>query len=208
MSELKMKRVICLLAILLLVPIPTSAVVFDSVSYVSSEVQVDVEIQATTPWSSPFTESVNVSIGVVPQINGVTQTNITSVSIILYRVEVDDTGYILITAEEEMGTPLVEGESYANYTNEFILSGASGGLNCFFSILVRGTYSNVTTRQTFQALSQEDLVGPFAIATGISSPVFYVGLIVIAVSTIVIAAGVYGVKKSRTRIKRRSLMDD
>ena len=189
-------------------PAPTSAVVFDSVSFVSSGVQVDVQIEANTPWRSPFTESVNVSIGVTPQISGVVQTNITGVSIILHRLEVDETGYLLITAEEEMDSPLVEGGTSANYTNEFILSGASGGLECYFSILIRGVYSNVTTRQSFQALSQENLIGPFAIATDISSPVAWVGLIVIAVSSIIFAAGVYGVKKSRTHRRRRSLMDD
>ncbi|MHA1909157.1 MAG: hypothetical protein ACW98Y_17815, partial [Candidatus Thorarchaeota archaeon] len=203
-----MRRIICLLAILLLIPTPTSAVAFDSVSYVSSDVRVDVQMEANTPWSSPFTESVNVTIGVTPLLSGITQTNITSVSLVLHRVEVDDTGYFLISLEEDTGTPLVEGESYANYTNEFSLTGAAGGLECYFSLLVRGVFSNATFQKNFQALGEENLVGPFVISTGISSPVAWVGLIVIAVSSVVFVAGVYGVKASRTRKRRRTLMDD
>ncbi|MHA2424233.1 MAG: hypothetical protein ACXAEF_05565 [Candidatus Thorarchaeota archaeon] len=204
-----MKRnIICLLTILLLIPTPTSALVYDSVSYTSSDVQVDVVIEAGTQWSSPFTENVNVTIGVVPMFTGITETNITSVTLVLYRVEVDASGYFLIAAEEETGTPLVEGGAYANYSNEFSLTGNAGGLQCYFSLLVRGTFGNATSLQSYQALSQEDLVGPFAITTGIGSPVAWVGLIVIGVSSLVFIAGVYGVKRSRTRRRRKSLMDD
>ncbi len=203
-----MKRVICLLTILLLIPTPISAVVFETASYIDSGVQVDVSIEASTPWSAPFTEDVNVTIGVTPMSEGVTQTNITSVSLVLYRVEADASGFFLIAADEATSSPLVQGGSTANYTHKFTLSGTAGGLECYFSLLVRGSFGNASTREIYQALSPEDFVGPFVVSTGISSPVALVGLLVIGLSTVVFIAGIYGVKRSRTRRRRKSLMEE
>ncbi|MDF1541293.1 MAG: hypothetical protein P1Q69_20515 [Candidatus Thorarchaeota archaeon] len=208
MSQGTMKRVMGILVLLLLLPIPASAVVYETVSFETDGVIVFVDVEANTPWASPFTENVNLSISVVPQIENSVQINITSVSLILYSMDADQTGYNLIAAEVKSGAPLASGVDQANYTHEFAMTGTSGGLDCFFAILVNGAYSNVTARHVFQALSAENLVGPFAIATGIASPQAWVGLIVIGISTIVMIAGVYGVKMSRTRSRRKTLLDE
>lgn len=203
-----MKRIICLLCLLLLLPIPSNAVVFENASFVSAGVEVFVDIEASTPWSAPFSQHVNLTLSVVPQMQSVSEVNITSISLIVNREEADGSGYSLIAADTDSGTPLATGNEYANYSKQLTLSSSTGGLNCYFAILVSGIYSNVTNQEYFQALSPENLVGPFAISISIISPQSWVGLIVIAISTVVFAAGIYGVKKSRTRAKRHSLLDE
>ena len=203
-----MKRIMGILVLLLFLPIPTSAVIYETASYENDGVMVYVDVQANTPWTSPFVEKANLTISVVPQIDNSAQINITSVSLIVNRMEVDESGYSLVSAEVITDSPLATGVDHANYTHEFTMSGTSGGLDCYFAILVTGVYSNITDQHFFQALSPENLVGPFIIYVGIASPIAYVGLIVIGLAGIIFIAGVYGVKKSRKRTRRKSLLDE
>ncbi len=188
----------------MMVPFETAAPV---VVYTSDNVEVSVDLIAAIPWTAPFEEEVNLTIGVFPLVNNVIHVNITSVNIIVYREEADQSGYRLITAKDHQGTPLAEGTTFANYTDTFLLSGTDYGTDCYFALLVEGYYYNATHLEFYQALSDENLIGPFVIGSSIHTPVAYVGLIVLAIAGVVFIAGVYGIKKSRSRSTRKSLMD-
>ncbi len=202
-----MKKLVVLLLTLLLLPTPVMGVSYSPVSFTSDGVEVIVSIQADTPWSAPFSESVNLSIGVTPLIDNTLGVNITSISLIVNSEEADGTGYTVIDADDESGTPLTMGVSYANYSTQLGLSGTGHGLVCYFAVVVTGSYRNGTHQEFFQALSPDNLVGPFVISASLESPIVWVGLIVLAIFGVIFIAGMYGVKKSRKRSSRRRLED-
>ncbi len=203
----KMKRPIVALVLMLLLPSPVLAVAYEPATFSDDGVVVTVNIEAGTPWSAPFTESVNISIGVAPTIAGLQQVNITSLYLIVNLEDADGSDYRIIAAEQVTNSPLATGTSFANYSAELLLSGTTNGLNCYFAIEVSGNYRNATFEDFYQALSPENFVGPFVISASIESPIVWVGLIVLGISTVVCIGGVFGVKKSRKRSRRRSLSD-
>ena len=150
-----MKQIIPLILLVLLLPVPTAAFAYNPVSYSSEGVTVTVNLNANEAWSAPFTETVNVSIGVTPEASSVLSVNITSVSVIINRKEADQTGYLLMDLDDKTGSPLASGVSFANYSNQFTLRGTESGTECYFAIMVSGSYSNGTHSEYFQALSPD-----------------------------------------------------
>jgi hypothetical protein len=200
-----------LLAILVVLTLftPVSAVSFERVSFAHDGVEVFVEISADVPWSSPFTANkANLTLSVVPQTSNVSHINITEVSLIVNKYYSSDDTYQLISAESNFGSPLVTGTEYANYSTTFEITGNSAGAESYFALLVVGNFRNGSSVIYFQAVSQENLIGPFAILSSIQSPLVYVGIFLFGFFTLVIVAGLYGVKKSRSPVRRRRLLDD
>ena len=209
MECLYLKRgVLGIFLVILFIVTPVGAVSYEQVSFVDDNVEVFVKISADTPWSSPFSEIVNISIDVVPQDLNVLQVNISRVSLIVNRAEADQSGFVLITLEYETNVNIVSANEYANYTNTFTVSAASTGMDCYFTILVEGSYYNGTHQTFFQSLAPDDLVGPFLISSSIATPTVWVGLLVLAVAGFIFIGGIFGVKKSRSRVRRKSLMDE
>ncbi|MFW9920694.1 MAG: hypothetical protein ACFFED_13905 [Candidatus Thorarchaeota archaeon] len=202
-----MKRSFVALLLVLLLPTPVLGVTFDPTTYVDDGVAVTVYIQANTPWSAPFNEIVNVSVGVAPLAAAILEVNITSIELIVASEEADGSDFLIIDSADRSGTPLATGTSYANYSTSLQLSGTSHGLDCYFAIMVSGNYGNGTYQDFFQALSPDTLAGPFIISASIQSPIVWVGLIILGVSGVIFVAGIYGVKKSRKRSRRRHLED-
>lgn len=202
-----MKRLVIVPLIILLLPMPILATTYEPTTYTNDGIAVTVSLQADTPWSAPFNEVVNVTIGVAPLAESVQEVNITSISVIVNSKEADGSDYLIIAAEENTGTPLATGTSYANYSIEMTLAGVSHGLECYFALMVTGNYKNATYQEFFQSLSPDALIGPFVVSASIQSPIVWVGLIVLAVAGLVFVAGIYGVKKSRKRSRRRRLED-
>ncbi len=202
-----MKRVSVVFLILLVMPVPMSSIRYEPVSYSDDGVRVFVTVEANTPWTAPFNEKVNVTISVEPLIDQMTQVNITRIDVILNKVEADQSDYILMAADEVSGTPITTGVTFANFTSEFNFASTDSGTECYFAVMVSGAYRNATHIAFFQALSPENLVGPFVVTPSIESPIVWVGLIVMAIAGVIFAAGIYGVKKSRKRSTRKRLSD-
>lgn len=202
------RGVLGIFIIVLFVFTQVGAVSYERVSYVNDNVEVFVEITANTPWSSPYSETVNVSIDVVPNIENVLGVNITSMTLIVHRAEPDGSSYILINIEKDDSANIVSPNPYANYTNSFTVSERSTGTECYFKLVVEGRYGNGTHFFDFQSMSPDDLVGPFAISPSITTPTVWVGLLVLGVAGIIFIAGIKGIKKSRSRVRRKSLLDD
>jgi hypothetical protein len=207
-EALKVKRACVLLCLVLLFPVPVQAVVYEPASYLNDGVVVNVSLQAATPWTAPFVEAVEMNVSVVPAAMNLIHVNITRVSIIVNRADPDELEYSLIAAEEKSGSPLSSGVAYANYTGSFEINGQLNGLECYFAIIVSGSYFNTTGAYYFQAMSPENLVGPFTIGSSLATPTNLVGLAVIGISSLICVAGVFGVKRSRTRVRRKSLLDE
>ena len=194
--------------LLLVIATPVAGVSYDRVSFIDGDTEFFVGITANTPWRSPFSDTVNVSVDVVPNIDNVLSVNITRVTLIVHRAEADASGYVLIALEKDDSANIVSTNPYANYTNSFSVSSSATGMDCYFKLVVEGSYGNGTHLFNFQSESPDDLVGPFTISASIETPTVWVGLLVFGVSGLVFIAGMYGVKKSRSRVRRKSLLDD
>ncbi|MHA1930181.1 MAG: hypothetical protein ACTSV2_16540 [Candidatus Thorarchaeota archaeon] len=204
-----MKRGVFVIGLLLLViATPVSGVTYDRVSYISGDTEIFVEITANTPWRSPFSETVNVSVDVVPTIENVLGVNITRVTLIVLRAEADSSGYNLITLETDNQAHIVSNNPYANYTNSFSVSESKTGTDCYLALVVEGNYENGTHNFNYQAQSPDNLVGPFEISASMATPTVWVGLLAFGIASLVFIAGMYGIKKSKSRVRRKSLLDE
>ncbi|MHA1902347.1 MAG: hypothetical protein ACXADL_02860 [Candidatus Thorarchaeota archaeon] len=205
---MKRKSLLAILVVFVLIT-PVSAVSFERTSFIHDGVEVFVEISADVPWSSPFTANeANLTLSVVPQTSNVSHVNISEVSLIVNKYDSSDDTYQLISAESNFGSPLVTGNAFVNYSTTFEVTGNSAGAESYFALLVVGNYRNGSSVTYFQAVSQEGLIGPFAIRSSLQSPIVYVGILLFVFFTFVIIAGLYGVKKSRSPVRRRRLLDD
>lgn len=196
-----------LVSLLILTP-SVSAVTYGPVSFVDDGIQVDVRILASTPWQSPFTEPVNVTLGIVPQADDVTQVSVSRVIVSVHRTE-SDNSFTLIAAHSTD----YENESFAgpvaNITVDTYLSGSLSGGVCHFAVYVSGTFWNGTGTVNYEAASKENFIGPFSIAPSVSSPQSLVGIALMGLSALILTAGIWGVKKSRAeRRKYRPLLEE
>jgi len=203
-----MKRVLALCLVLILLIIPVHAVDFGEASFTEDDVQVTVWITANTPWDSPFSEEVNISLQVAPLAENITTITITDVVLTVQRSDPDGLTYALVSVQIEEFSPAMSGTEYAAASASMILDGSLTGTDCYFAVVVEGTYSNSTVEVPFQASSPENLVGPFAIAAGLASPQLIVGLVIIAAATLCIIAGSYATKCPRRGASRRKLLEE
>ncbi|UCE09349.1 MAG: hypothetical protein JSW61_10260 [Candidatus Thorarchaeota archaeon] len=204
-----MLRTAVAILIVSLVLLPTaSATDFPTQSFTSDGVEVSVTISANTPWYSPFTQSVSVSLSVQPQAEGVTEVNVTEFILTVHRKDISGLGFSLISAESTSFTPAEEGESQVDIVSTVVISGGGLGEECYFGISVLGAYSNSSYSNAFTSTSDEDLIGPFAIRGGIGSPQVIVGIMVTVLFSVILIGGVWVARKNVARRKRRSLLDD
>ena len=209
MEKIILKRGVFAIGLLLMViATPVAGETYERVSYISGDNEIFVEITADTPWTSPFSETVNVSIDVVPTIENVIGVNLTRVTLIVHRAEADGSGYALISLEKDDPVNIVSNNPYANYTHIFSVSESSTGVDCYFALLVEGSYGNGTHHFNFQSSSPDNLVGPFEITASMSTPTVWVGLLAFGIASLVFMAGMYGIKKSKSRVRRKSLLDE
>jgi hypothetical protein len=193
---------------LVLLIIPVHAVDFTESSFSEDDVQVTVWIAANTPWYSPFSEEVNISLQVVPLAENITAITITEIVLTVHRSDPDGLTYTLVSVQIEKFSPAMSGTEYAAASASMILDGSLTGIDCFFAVVVEGTYSNSTVEVPFQVFSPENLVGPFVIAAGLASPQLIVGLVIIAVATLGIIAGYYAMNRSGRGSSRRKLLEE
>ena len=189
---------------LLLMP----ATQFQPVTYSDEGVTVTVSIEADTPWVTPFNETVNLSIGVAPIQENITQVNITRVSLFVHTSEVDSTDLVLAAIRDYEASPITTGASSAEMTHAFRMKGSQSGKESYFSLAVQGAYRNETGAYSFHALSSETLVGPFEIARGIQSVQSIVGIAVAAASTILIAVAIVLFRRSQKPKRRKTLLEE
>ena len=203
-----MKRVLALCLMLVLLIIPVHAVDFAEASFTEDDVQVTVRITANTPWYSPFSEEVNISLQVAPLAENITTITITEIVLAVQRSDPNGLTYTLVSAQIKEFSPAMSGTGYAAASASMILDGSLTGTDCYFAVVVEGTYSNSTVEVPFQVSSPENFVGPFAIAAGLASPQLIVGLVIIAAGTLCIIAGFYAMKRSERGSSRRKLLEE
>jgi len=202
-----MKRAIVVSTLFLLLVVPSTGIVFGPVSYYADSVKVTVQLTADTPWQSPFTEGVEISLGIAPLSDNITQVNITEVIVSVHSYDSGSGSFSLVCAgSREFSTPVM-GVTTANVTTSFLLLGMGTGADCYFSLAVSGAYKNSTGVFSFQSRSSENLLGPFAISLGITSPLFIVGIVMMALFAVVLVLGLIGIKKSRGAVVRRRTIE-
>jgi hypothetical protein len=169
--------------------------------YVSNSVSVDVRISAAQSWQSPFTELIGLVLGIVPQAPAVTQVNISQVVLSVHRLEPDETYILVAAASSDIGQGVFDA-GVANISSQVTLSGSISGSNCYFAVLVVGSYWNGTHAAVFNSISSENLVGPFSITPSITSPQSLVGIALVGGFSLLLIAGAYGLRKARSRTRR------
>lgn len=189
---------------LLLMP----ATQFDPVTYSDDGVSVTVSIEADTPWVTPFNETVNVSIGVTPLQENITEVNITRVALFVHTSEVDSTDLVLAAIRDYEASPIAAGSSSAEMSRIFRLTGSQSGKESYFSLAVHGAYRNESGVFSFHAFSSETLVGPFEIGRGIQSIQSIVGIAVAAASTILIAVAIVLFRRSQKPRRKKTLLEE
>ncbi len=196
-----------LVSLLMLVPF-VSAAAYGPASFADGGIQVDVRILASTPWQSPFTEPVNVSLGIIPQTDGVSEVNVSQVIISVHRVESDSTFTLVAADATDFENASFTG-AFANITVDTSLSGSLSGVECYFAVYVSGTFWNGTDVVNYEAASEEDFIGPFSITPSTQSAQFLVGIALMGLSALIMTAGIWGVKKSRSERRRhRPLLEE
>ena len=195
------------LILVLLLPL-ASGVEYEAVEYTDGSMRVSLQISADTPWVAPFSESVSISVNVTPLASAVQEVNVSRISLIVNRLEADQSGYVLVSAENVQGSPLATGLENVSYQRNLTLSGAKYGDNCYFALLVAGSYQNGTELHYFEAASSDDLIGPFSISASIVTPQVWVGIIVLIGAFAFFACGAYGVKKARSEKKKPKLLEE
>lgn len=196
---------------MLLLPVfisPVAAINYSPVTFTESDVSATIRISAPDLIASPFNINVHTDITIKPAQENISKINVTSITLMITK----DNGannFGLLAADTVSFAPGQVGTTSINMTVDFELSGTGTGTECFFALSVEGMITNSTGNYTFRAISPENLAGPFNIAPGFSSPITQVGIVVIIISVICIAAGAYGVKKAKAPVpKRRGLLDE
>ncbi len=208
LGDSAMKRVLTLCLLLVLLIMPAHAVDFAEASFTEDDVQVTVWITANTPWYSPFSEEVNISLQVAPLAENITTITITEIVLTVQRGDPGGSMYTLVSVQIEEFSPAMSGAEYAAASASMILDGSITGTDCYFAVAVEGTYSNSTVEVPFQVSSPENFVGPFVIAAGLASPQLIVGLVIIAAATLCIIAGAYATKCPGRGSSRRKLLEE
>ncbi|MCK4279125.1 MAG: hypothetical protein KAW94_00970 [Candidatus Thorarchaeota archaeon] len=208
LGDSAMKRVLALCFMLVLLIIPVHAVDFTEASFTEDDVQVTIWITADTPWYSPFSEKVNISLQVAPLAENITTITITEIVVTVQRSDPDGLTYALVSAQSEEFSPAMSGTEYAEASASMILDGSLAGTDCYFAVVVEGTYSNSTVEVSFRVFSPENLIGPFVIAAGLASPQLIVGLAIMAAATLSIIAGLYAMKRSERGSSRKKLLEE
>jgi hypothetical protein len=193
---------------LVLLIVPVHAVDFTEASFTEDDVQVTVWITANTPWYGPFSEEVNISLQVASLAENITTITITEIVLTVQRSDPGGSMYALVSVQSKAFSPAMSGTEYAAASASMILDGSLTGSDCYFAVVVEGTYSNSTVEVPFQVSSPENLVGPFAIAAGVASPQLVVGLVIIAAATLCIIAGFYATKCPGRGSSRRKLLEE
>ncbi|MHA1772483.1 MAG: hypothetical protein ACTSYL_12710 [Candidatus Thorarchaeota archaeon] len=205
MIKSKVLLVILLLSVFIS---PVSAVTYPPATFTESDTSVTLRLSTADLIASPFDIDVHANITVEPVREDIAQINVTSITLMITK-DNGDNNFGLLAADTVTFSHGQVGTKSVNITTDFALSGTGTGTRCFFALSVDGVFTNSTGNYTFRAVSSEDLVGPFNIAPGLSSPITQVGIVVIVISVICIAAGSYGVKKAKAPVpKKRGLLDE
>ncbi len=199
--------VIALLCVLILIS-PVVAKQYGPATFTDSGITVEATISGPDMWSAPFDEVVSLSLSVAPALEDVLSVNVTEVTLSINRYTASS-GYAPIAAETVvLGSPAT-GTDAVNLTVEVELEGVSNSPDCYFAIAVRGSYFDGNSTVEFLATSPDDLIGPFAVAPGLSSPVSQVGIVVTVIFGVLVVLGAYGVKKAKSPPSRpRGLLDE
>jgi len=205
-SAMKHVLALCLVVVLLIVPV--HAIDFTEASFTEDDVQVTVWITANTPWYGPFSEEVNISLQVASLAENITTITITEIVLTVQRSDPGGSAYTLVSVQIEEFSPAISGTEYAAASASMILDGSLTGTDCYFAVVVKGTYSNSTVEVPFQVSSPENFIGPFVIAAGLASPQLVVGLVIIAAATLCIIAGAYATKCPGRGSSRRKLLEE
>ncbi len=168
---------------------------------------ITVSITGPDAWLSPFDERVTVNVTVEAMEPSVTQVNITEITVSITRST--GTDYAPIAADTVSPTIPASGATRISVVVHARLTGSISGPENYFAVSVHGRFANDTGTYSYTAISPDDFIGPFAITPGASATVTYVGIAVIAIFSLVVVLGAYGVKKSRAPPKKRhTLLDE
>ncbi len=202
------KHVVAIALMLLLILPSASGVEYETKEFIDDSIRVSVQLAADTPWVAPFSETVSIAVNVSPMSSALQQVNVSRISIVVNRLETDQSGYVLVSAENVQGSPLKTGIESASYQTNITMIGDKFGESCYFALLIAGSYLNGTALHYFEAASPEDLIGPFSISASIATPQVWVGIIVLAGAFAFFACAAYGVKKSRSQKKKTKLLEE
>lgn len=200
---------IALMAVVLLLLLPVSSGMdYEAVEYTDDSINVSVQASASTPWVAPFSEQVELTVNVTPLTSAVQEVNLSRISLIVNKLEADESGYVLVSAENIQDSPLATGVNHVTYQANLTVGGDKYGDNCYFALLIAGSYYNSTELHYFEAASPDNLIGPFSISASLVTPQVWVGIIVLAGAFAFFACGAYGVKTSRSPKKNSKLLED
>ncbi len=203
-----MKRLLLSIIIISFLISPSLAVDFPTSRFTENGVTIYARATADTPWNSPFTESVTLSLSVEPNDPDTISVNVTDVLLTLHSRNPTGPGFSLIDAKTRTFTTPLSGSKYINYTGDFTLSSSMTGERCYFGVTVQGVYSNTTIQREFLIASNESFIGPFLILASLATPQVYVGLLIGIFASAVIIMGIVVVKRNRSLSKRRRLLTD
>ncbi len=203
----KLKRLGIVVMMILLLVYPVAAAEYGPVSYESSGVRVTVEMNGPDSWVSPYDETIHAEITVAPLQEDVTEINVTKITLMIYSLLGED-NVELLAGDFVTFDPALTGTSSVNSSVDFHVTGSGTGASCYYAFSVVGTYSNSTDTISFNALSSSTFIGPFGILRSLTSPVSVVGVVVLVLSGICVAAGMYGVKKAKGPAPRRKTLLD
>jgi hypothetical protein len=187
---------------------PITAVDFPTSKHIENELTLYARTSAETPWQSPFTENVTLTLSIEIPDEIIAWINISSVLLSLHAKNPTGSGFALVDAESRSFDTPISGTPYINFTGDFTFESSMTGEECYFAVSVQGTYSNFTYQKQYLVATNESFIGPFLILASLATPQVYVGLLIGIVASVVIVAGMIAVKRNRSISKRRRLLTD
>ncbi|MHA2118703.1 MAG: hypothetical protein ACW98J_07275 [Candidatus Thorarchaeota archaeon] len=203
-----MRKAMAMLLVALFLASLVVAVDFEERLFSDDGVVVYASASADTPWESPFTKDVSVSVSVWPSIENISWTSIASILVTVHSVGGDGSGFSLIASDDYDFTTYPEGGSHVNASATFTLTGGGVGSQFYFAVSVIGQYGNATDTFSYEAHSPEDLLGPFSISYSPATPQFLIGVAMIIVFTLVIVLGMRVFSQSRKKPTREALLKE
>ncbi len=192
-----------LFMLVMVMVVPVRALSFEPATFYDQGIEVTAEVSASVPWTSPFSEDVELTLTVRPNRSDVVQVNITEVTLSVNRRVDNTTSFMLVVASTHGLSEPVTGTSQAQYSSSFHLSGTTAAPMCYFGVSVCGTYSNGTHVFEYEVFSNQSLVGPFEISASLATPQVLVGLGISLAFIVVLVVGLLSLKRSRAGPKRR-----
>ena len=204
-----MSKTIVVLVIVAILLQPAAMTNFGEESYTSDGIVVHAWLSADVPLFSPYSKNVSVDLSISASNASVIEINVTNIILSVNKRDISSDSYSIITAVEKSFSPVRIGSPNLIINETLELTGLNVGQECYFALVVEGSYKTADNTTNFASTSPENFVGSFSIFSSLQSPLSQVGIVVIALFSLVIIGGLYLARRSHgIKRERPSLLQD